>query len=84
MQPFALLYSFAGSLTKRFLWDTFYSMKYELRSTEQFDKWAAKLKDPSVKIKVLARLDRVENGNFGDFKKSTPNCLNFVSSLGVV
>ena len=26
------------------------------------------LKDASVKVRVLARLDRVENGNFGDFK----------------
>ena len=44
-------------------------MEYELRSTKQFDKWLAKLKDHSVKIKVLARLSRVENGNFGDFKQ---------------
>lgn len=45
------------------------SMKYELRSSKQYDKWFAKLKDSSIKIKVLARLDRVENGNFGDFKQ---------------
>ncbi|MCK4619942.1 MAG: type II toxin-antitoxin system RelE/ParE family toxin [Desulfobacterales bacterium] len=44
-------------------------MKYELRSSKQYDKWFAKLKDSSIKIKVLARLDRVENGNFGDFKQ---------------
>jgi putative addiction module killer protein len=44
-------------------------MKYELRSSKQYDKWFAKLKDSSLKIKVLARLDRVENGNFGDFKQ---------------
>lgn len=43
-------------------------MKYELRSTGRFDKWFAGLKDASVKVRVLARLDRLENGNFGDFK----------------
>jgi putative addiction module killer protein len=42
-------------------------MVYKLRSTKQFDKWFARLKDSSVKLRVLARLDRVENGNFGDF-----------------
>ena len=43
-------------------------MKYELRSTGRFEKWFAGLKDASVKVRVLARLDRLENGNFGDFK----------------
>ncbi len=48
-------------------------MKYKLRSTKQYDKWFAKLKDSTIKIKVLARLNRVENGNFGDFKQISPN-----------
>ena len=48
-------------------------MKYDLRSSEQYDKWFVKLKDSSIKIKVLARLDRVENGNFGDFKQIGSN-----------
>lgn len=43
-------------------------MKYIIESTKQFDKWFGKLKDKSVKVRVLARLSRVENGNFGDFK----------------
>ena len=48
-------------------------MKYKLRSTKQFDKWFAGLKDSSVKIKVLARLGRIENGNLGYFKQISPN-----------
>jgi len=44
-------------------------MKYTLESTWQYDKWFRKLKDDSSKIKILARLSRVENGNFGDFKQ---------------
>lgn len=45
------------------------SMKYSLETTEVYDKWFRKLKDRLHKIKILARLNRVENGNFGDFKQ---------------
>ncbi len=48
-------------------------MKYKLRSTNQYDKWFFKLKESTVKIRVLARLNRVENGNFGDFKQISPS-----------
>ena len=44
-------------------------IKYELRTTRQYDKWFAKIKETTVKVRILARLDRVENGNFGDFKQ---------------
>ena len=43
-------------------------MGYEISSTPVFDKWLKGLKDRTTKNKVLARLDRIENGNFGDFK----------------
>jgi len=48
-------------------------MKYKLRSTKQYDKWFSKLKESTVKIRVLARLNRIENGNFGDFKQISPS-----------
>lgn len=48
-------------------------MNFELRSTKQYDKWFAKLKDPTSKVKILARLARVENGNFGDYKRISSN-----------
>ncbi len=48
-------------------------MRYELRKTDIFDRWLAKLKDRSAKIKILARLDRIENGNFGDYKQIDKN-----------
>ncbi|ABW65860.1 Addiction module killer protein HI1419 [Desulfosudis oleivorans Hxd3] len=47
-------------------------VKYKLRSTTQYDKWFSSLKESTVKIRVLARLARVENGNFGDFKQISP------------
>lgn len=43
-------------------------MGYELISTGTFDKWIDGLKDRTIRNKVLSRLDRVSNGNFGDFK----------------
>lgn len=45
-------------------------MEYVIKSTKQFDKWFGKLKDKSVKVRVLARFSRVENGNFGDLSHS--------------
>ena len=43
-------------------------MRYKIISTEIFDKWFSRLKDAITKRKILARLARVENGNFGDCK----------------
>lgn len=35
---------------------------------EPFTKWLKNLRDPSTRRRVLKRLYRVENGNYGDFK----------------
>jgi len=43
-------------------------MKFELQSTQTFKRWLSGLKDPVTRNKVLSRLDRVSNGNFGDCK----------------
>lgn len=43
-------------------------MSYEITSTASFDKWFKGLRDRTTRNKVLARIDRVQNGNFGDFK----------------
>lgn len=43
-------------------------MTYTLQSTQTFNHWLAGLKDPVVRNKVLTRLDRVVQGNFGDCK----------------
>ena len=44
------------------------TMKYEIETTEDFDEWFLKLKDKTIKNRLLSRIDRVKNGNFGDFK----------------
>lgn len=43
-------------------------MKYELQSTQVFKQWLTDLKDATVRNKILTRLDRISNGNFGDHK----------------
>ena len=39
---------------------------YQFKSSTQFDIWLEKL-DKSIKLRVLARLARVECGNLGDY-----------------
>jgi putative addiction module killer protein len=46
---------------------------YEITSTYSFDKWLKGLKDRTTRNKVLARIDRMQNGNFGDFKSLSNN-----------
>ena len=46
-----------------------YNILYEIKTTVVFDKWLKKLKDRSAKIRILARIDRVSHGNFGDIKE---------------
>ena len=43
-------------------------MEKEILATNHFKKWFKGLKDSVVKRKILARLDRLKNDNFGDFK----------------
>lgn len=45
------------------------SMNRDIEATNHFEKWFKGLKDAVIKRKVLARLDRLENGNFGDFRQ---------------
>lgn len=39
---------------------------YSILTTEQFDTWFADLRDRKAKTLVQVRIDRMENGNFGD------------------
>lgn len=40
---------------------------YLIEKTSEFDKWFRKLKDRKAKVKILIRIQRIEElGNFGD------------------
>ena len=43
-------------------------MEYELVSTEAFTQWLSGLRDAVTRRRIVARLDRVAGGNFGDCK----------------
>jgi len=48
-------------------------MGKDINATNHFNKWFKGLKDVAVRRKVLARLDRLKNDNFGDFKRIDNN-----------
>lgn len=40
----------------------------DARGAEPFTEWLARLRDRSARARILARLERLEAGNFGDVK----------------
>ena len=48
-------------------------MNYALKSTDEFDCWLSGLKDATTLRKLMARIARLENGNFGDHKRISPD-----------
>jgi putative addiction module killer protein len=57
-------------------------MKYELQKTNAFMDWPDDLKDRTTKIRVLSRLARVENGNFGDHKQLSEELYELKMTFG--
>ncbi|MHC4874257.1 MAG: type II toxin-antitoxin system RelE/ParE family toxin [Planctomycetota bacterium] len=43
-------------------------MRYEIETTDLFDKWLMKLKDKTSRARIINRLDHIQLGNFGDHK----------------
>ena len=41
---------------------------YLIQQTELFSKWLHKLKDIKGKVAIIRRIERVREGNFGDYK----------------
>ena len=48
-------------------------MYYEIQYTAVYEEWFEKLKNKTAKNKILVRLARIENGNFGNIKQLTSN-----------
>jgi putative addiction module killer protein len=42
--------------------------KYQVRVTDQFADWLGSLRDVQARIRIQARIDRLELGNLGDWK----------------
>jgi putative addiction module killer protein len=41
---------------------------FTVRQTEEFASWLDGLKDKSAQVRIVARLRRIEAGNFGDWR----------------
>jgi putative addiction module killer protein len=39
-----------------------------VQKTNHFEHWFLNLKDRTTRLRIQARIDRVENGHFGDYK----------------
>ncbi len=46
---------------------------YLVKQTNVFSKWLFKLKDIKGKVSILRRIDRMKEGNFGDYKSISIN-----------
>ncbi|CAK8724162.1 Putative addiction module killer protein [Candidatus Electronema halotolerans] len=43
-------------------------MKYEIETSNVFDKWLAGIKDLTFRARIISRFDRIQLGSFGDHK----------------
>ncbi len=57
-------------------------MEYTIENTENYDKWFDNLKDRKSKVRIVTRLTRVEQGNFGDYKQLTENLFELRFTFG--
>lgn len=48
-------------------------MRYEITSTEVFDKWLKKLRDRQAVLAIANRITRIVAGNLGDIKPVSGN-----------
>ncbi len=44
-------------------------MNYEIETTVHYDEWFNNMRDRMSKARIVTRLARVEQGNFGDYKQ---------------
>ena len=44
-------------------------MKYEIETTQEFDKWLRKIRDKTILHRFDIRFNRLAKGNFGDAKQ---------------
>lgn len=57
-------------------------MKYEIKKSTSFETWIEELKDPVTRNRLLLRLNRVCEGNFGKCKSLAPNLFELKFTFG--
>jgi putative addiction module killer protein len=58
------------------------TMKYEIKKSTSFETWIEELKDPVTRNRLLLRLNRVCEGNFGKHKLLAPNLFELKFTFG--
>lgn len=53
-----------------------------VRTTPEFDAWLASIKDKVTRIRLARRLDRVQQGNFGDVKQVSESVFEMREHFG--
>ena len=48
-------------------------MKYEIITTNIFDKWLRSIKSKAHRARIFTRFDNIQRGNFGDYKSVGQN-----------
>ncbi len=57
-------------------------MNYEIESTINYDAWFDSIQNRTYKARVVTRLARVEQGNFGDCKQLTGDLFELRFTFG--
>ena len=57
-------------------------MSYEIETTVHYDEWFNNMRYRTSKARIVTRLARVEQGNFGDHKQLTENLFELRFSFG--
>jgi putative addiction module killer protein len=57
-------------------------MNYKIESTVYYDEWFDSMKDRTSKARIVTRLARVEQSNFGDYKRLTEDLFELRFTFG--
>ena len=55
---------------------------YSIKQTTVFTKWLTKLKNIQGKVAILRRIERIKNGNFGEYKPLGDNVSELKIAMG--
>lgn len=55
---------------------------YLVKETKLFSKWLSKLGDIQGKVSIIRRIDRIKQGNFGDYKSLGENVSELRITVG--
>jgi putative addiction module killer protein len=55
---------------------------FDILASDEFEAWLARLRDTSVKARLLRRIGRLRSGNFGDHKRFSGGIIELREDVG--